>query len=316
MTGIFESLRDGLATLGDPARIYPLIQAVLLLLSGWFLARAARFAVLRAFRHLAPQQLVLASRAVYGLVFILFAVSAMRELGFDFAVLLGAAGIVTVAVGFASQTSASNVISGLFMVLERAVIVGDVIRVGTTTGEVLSIDLLSTKLRTFDNLLVRIPNETMVKAEITTLNRFPIRRVDLPIGVAYKEDLKKVRDVLMAVAARNPLCLEEPAPNLIAQGFGASSIDYQFSVWAKTEKWLELKNSMQAEVKAAFDREGVEIPFPHQSLYAGSATEPLPIRLIHGPAPAGSDLVSAGIAGTDEDAEPDPGEPDERSEKP
>ena len=281
MNAFLDTLRGWWVALGDPARFAPLLQALLLLVAGWVLARTARFTVQRTFKYLAPQQLVLLSRAVYGAVFLLFAISALRELGFEFGVLLGAAGIVTVAIGFASQTSASNVISGLFLVIERAVVVGDIVRVGQTTGEVLSIDLLSTKLRTFDNLQVRIPNETMVKAEIITLNRFPIRRADLMVGVAYKEDLKKVKDVLMEVATKNPTCLEEPAPLLIAKGFGASSVDFQFSVWAKTSNYLELKNGMQAEIKAAFDRAGIEIPFPHQSLYAGAATEPLPIRLIH-----------------------------------
>ena len=166
------------------------------------------------------------------------------------------------------------------MVLERSIEVGDVVRVGTTTGEVLTVDLLSTKLRTFDNLLVRIPNETMVKAEITTLTRFPIRRIDVRVGVAYKEDLKRVQKVLLEVADRNPLCLEEPKPILIAQGFGESSIDYMLGVWAKKENFLELRNGIQREIKEAFDREGIEIPFPHRSLYTGTVTDPLPVRMV------------------------------------
>ena len=84
-------------------------------------------------------------------------------------------------------------------------------------------NLLSVKLRTFDNLFVRIPNETMIKSEVTNLRRFPIRRIDLQIGVAYKEDLREVREVLLEVADRNPLCLEEPAPLIIFQGDGDSS---------------------------------------------------------------------------------------------
>ena len=134
-------------------------------------------------------------RGSYYLVLVLFLISALHELGFNLSVLLGAAGILSVAIGFASQTSASNLISGLFLVAERPFSVGDNIRIGTTTGEVLSIDLLSVKLRTFDNLFVRIPNETLIKSEVTTLTRFPIRRIDIMVGVAYKEDLKKVRSV-------------------------------------------------------------------------------------------------------------------------
>jgi hypothetical protein len=147
---------------------------------------------------------VLLARIASYTVLTLFVISAMRQFGFDFTVLLGAAGIVTVAVGFASQTSASNLISGLFLTLERAVQPGDVVTVGGRTGEVISVDLLSTKLRTFDNLLVRIPNETMVKSEIVSLNRFPIRRFDLTVGVAYDSDLGLVQKTLLDVAHAQP----------------------------------------------------------------------------------------------------------------
>jgi small-conductance mechanosensitive channel len=161
--------------------------------------------------------------------------------------------------------------------------VGDVIRVGSTTGEVLSIDLLSAKLRTFDNLYVRIPNETMLKSEVTTLTKFPIRRLDLQIGVAYKENIEHVREVLSSVADKNPLSLEDPKPVFIFQGFGDSALNVQFSVWVKREKFIELKNSIQYEIKLAFDQNNIEIPFPHMTLYAGSVTEPFPIRMVPSP---------------------------------
>lgn len=260
------------------------IRAILLALGGILLARAARFTVRRAFvRTLTVQQRVMLERSLGYTILTLFAVSALRQLGFDLGVLVGAAGIATVALGFASQTSASNLISGLFLTLENAIAVGDVIRVEGITGEVLSVDLLSTKVRTFDNLLVRIPNETMVKTQITNLNRFPIRRVDLQVGVAYRQDLEQVQRVLFEVADANPLALEEPAPLLIAQGFGESSVDYQFSVWAKRENYLELRNGLQREIKSAFDRNDIEIPFPHRTLFTGSASEPFPVRVVEEP---------------------------------
>jgi len=221
---------------------------------------------------------MLLKRGTYHLILILFLITALHQVGFNLSVLLGAAGIFSVAIGFASQTSASNLISGLFLVAERPFTVGDVIRVGTTTGEVLSIDTLSVKLRTFDNLFVRIPNESLIKSEVTTLTRFPIRRADLMVGVAYKEDLSKVRAILEEVADKNPLSLEEPKPRYIFQGFGESSLDIQFSVWAKRENFLDLKNSIYSEIKTAFDEQGIEIPFPHRTIYTGSVTEPFPIK--------------------------------------
>lgn len=280
----WESFVGWLQAVWTAQQTVSILQALVLLVAGIVLARLARLAVSRTLaRQLSRQQLMLARRLVFYTILLLFLASALRQLNFDLSVLLGAAGILTVAIGFASQTSASNLISGLFMVFEGAVEVGDVVKVGDITGEVLSVDLLSTKLRTFDNLLVRIPNETMVKTTITNLNRFPIRRVDLQIGVAYKEDLAKATELLKEVAAKNPLCLDEPAPLLIAQGFGGSSVDYQLSVWAKTENWLAVRNAMQLEIKAAFDQAGIEIPFPHLSLYTGSASEPFPLRLVEAP---------------------------------
>lgn len=242
-----------------------LLRAAALVIGGWIIARLVSASLVRALRRrTAAQSSMLLRRGSFWLIFGLALVMALRELGFDLGVLLGAAGILTVALGFASQTSASNLISGLFLIGERPFVVGDVIRVGTTTGEVLSIDLLSVKLRTFDNLFVRIPNETLIKSEITNLTRFPIRRVDLQIGVAYKEDIDRVREVLTAVAERNPLCLTEPKPLFIFLGFGESGINIQFSVWAERDNFLELKNRIQTEIKQAFERAGIEIPYPHR----------------------------------------------------
>lgn len=262
-----------------PEQVSTAIRAGVYVVLGIVLARLTAVTITRATRHMSAQERVLLRRLASYAVLLLFLASALREVGFRFDVLLGAAGILTVAVGFASQTSASNMISGLFLMLERSIAIGDVINVGGTVGEVLSIDLLSTRLRTFDNLMVRIPNQTMVTTQITNYNRLPIRRFDLQVGVAYKEDLARVEQALLDIADRNPLCLEDPAPLLIAQGFGASSIDYQLSVWAKRENWLELRNRITREVKAGFDELGIEIPFPHVSVYAGSVTDPLPLRL-------------------------------------
>ncbi len=259
-------------------KLWAVTRAIIVVIVGLVIAKLASSGLTTiASKKIDPHRTMVLKRGSYYLILILFLVTALHQLGFNLSVLLGAAGIFSVAIGFASQTSASNLISGLFLVAERPFTVGDVIRVGTTTGEVLSIDPLSVKLRTFDNLFVRIPNESLIKSEVTTLSRFPIRRADLLVGVAYKEDLKKVRAILEAVADKNPLCLEEPKPRYIFQGFGDSSLDIQFSVWAKRENFLDLKNTIYEEIKTAFDEQGIEIPFPHVSLYTGSVTEPFPI---------------------------------------
>ncbi|RMF77299.1 MAG: mechanosensitive ion channel family protein [Nitrospirae bacterium] len=271
----------------DLGRALELLRAGLLLVAGLAAAKLVAVAVARGLgRHLGVHHQALLRRVTYWGVLALFVVAALHQLGFDLGVLLGAAGILSVAVGFASQTSASNLISGLFLLAERPFSVGDIIKVGETTGEVISVDLLSVKIRTFDNLFVRVPNETVIKSEVTTLTKFPIRRIDLKIGVAYKSEMAQVRDLLHQVAERNPLCLEEPPPLFIFRGYGDSALELQFSVWGKRENFLELRNSILEEIKIAFDAAGIEIPFPHLSLYTGSVTDPFPVRIAGAPSAA------------------------------
>lgn len=247
-----------------------MLQAAILLASGFLLASLASRTVQKLVnRNFSQHHAVLFKRLVYWLILALFFASALRQLGFSLGVLLGAAGVLSVAIGFASQTSASNIISGLFLIGERPFQLGDVIKVGNTTGEVLSIDLLSVKLRTFDNLYVRIPNESLIKTEMINMTRFPIRRFDLMIGVAYKEDISQVRQILQQVADNNPLSLDEPVPLFIFNGFADSSLSIQFSVWTKRENFRDLRNSLQEEVKIAFDQAGIEIPFPQRTVVFG-----------------------------------------------
>lgn len=289
MTDFFDQLwiqlEDKFRTFIEQLPIAAGIRAAFILLFGALLARWISATAVRLLSRISDrQQRLLIRRLSYWGVFGLAFISALRELGFDLSVLLGAAGILTVALGFASQTSASNLISGLFLYGERPFVVGDLVRIGGTTGEVLTIDLLSTKLRTFDNLFVRIPNENLMKAEVVNLTRFPIRRVDLQVGVAYKEDLEKVRNVLFQVAEESPLCLQEPEPQLFFGAFADSAVNLQFSVWAERERYIELKNHIAFDVKRAFDQAGIEIPFPHRTLYTGSITNPMPVRMVGGEA--------------------------------
>jgi small-conductance mechanosensitive channel len=259
----------------------PFIRVGGLLLVGLPLAYAVSRWIRRYVTHLYNQQKgLIASKLVYYPLVTIILVTVLSELGFRLAPLLGAAGILGVALGFASQTSVSNIIGGFFLLAEEPFQVGDVITVGDVTGSVLTIDMLSVKIRTFDNKMVRIPNETLVKSQLTNVTRFPIRRVDVNVGVAYKEDIAHVRQVLLDVAEKNPSVLMEPEPAVMFQGYGDSSINFLFAVWAKRESWLAVKNAITGEIKVRFDEEDIEIPFPHLSIYAGSATDSIPVRLV------------------------------------
>lgn len=262
-------------------KISSLIRFAILVFGGipllYYISRLIRTYTTRKF---SAQQGMIFSKLFFYLGLFIIAFSVLNELGFKLHSLLGAAGIVGIAVGFASQTSVSNIISGLFLIAEQPFQVNDVITVQNITGVVMSIDTLSVKLRTFDNKFIRIPNETLIKSEVTNITYFPIRRVDMTVGVAYKEDIGRVREILLDIARKNPLCLNEPEPLVIFSGFGNSSIDLLFVAWAVKEDWLKVKNSLGEEVKRKFDEEKIEIPFPHISLYKGEATAPIPVAIV------------------------------------
>lgn len=265
-------------------RLLPLGGALLIVLLGLPLARllaslAGRLAAVRMSG--AAAGLVRKGCWYAGIVITLL--SAASQLGFDISVLLGAAGIMTVAVGFAAQTAASNIISGLFLVGERPFGLGDWVRAGGSTGEVISIDLLSVRLRTGDNVLVRIPNDQLLKSEITTLTHFPIRRIDLPVGVAYGTELGVAQRALVQVAELNPRILDEPASIALVTGFGDSSIDFQLYAWVSRDNYREVRSELHFEVASALAAAGVEIPFPQRTLHFGG---PLPVRVTEPPGDA------------------------------
>lgn len=237
-------------------------------------------------RTTAQTAMIFRKAVLYGGLLIIF-ISVVHQLGFKLTALLGAAGILGIAIGFASQTSVSNIISGLFLIGEKPFAVGDIVKIGNTTGVVLSIDLLSLKLRTFDNQFVRLPNELLMKQEVTNITRFPLRRVDFTISVAYKEDLDRVRDVLLDLARHHPKVLDEPEPMVLLTNYNSSGIDFLFAVWCVKEDFFEIRKTLIPSVKKRFDEEGIEIPFPHVSLYAGSRSDPLPIRLVDAALPSG-----------------------------
>ena len=234
-------------------------------------------------KKVTPQtQLVLYKTINYG-GFIIIVLAIMHEFNVSLTALFGAAGIVAIAISFAAQNSLANIISGLFLLWEKPFKIGDLIKTDGQLGIIYSMDLLSVNLRTFDNLLVRIPNEKIMKATFINITRFPIRRLDLKINIAYKDDVEHAFEVLLDIARRNPYCLDEPEPILIFQGFMDSSQEIMFGLWFDKSDYLVLRNSILKEVKKRFDEEGIEIPFPHRTVYAGTVSEPFPLKMVKNP---------------------------------
>ena len=252
VTSLVENVPSGIRENWLPALLFLVVGTAVSRVVSQVLGRVAG-------RWTSPHYASLMGRSTWYGLLALVVTGALRELGFDLSVVLGLAGVATVAVGFAAQTSMSNVISGLFLLVERPFELGDVVRVEQTTGVVTSIDLLSVKLRTFDNLFVRIPNETLVKAELTNLTRYPVRRLDLLVGVDVDADLERVRTVALAALAACQSVLAEPAPRVLFTGVVDQGVTMSVIAWGETASYLELRDEVIVRVMAALRAERVPV---------------------------------------------------------
>lgn len=252
----------------NTSRLSELAMAVALCFFGFVLARLISNTFIHTIgvRFNAHQQLVW-RRGIFYFIFLLFVAAGLKEAGFKLSVFLGAAGILTVALGFASQTSATNLISGLFLIGEGSFEIGDTIQITlirghTIEGEVISIDLLSVKLLTWDNVYVRLPNEQLIRAPVQNLSKFPIRRIPITIAINFHEDIIKVREVLLEVADHYPLVLADPKPLVSVTAFGESSIELLFALWCRQENFIQAKDEMHELIRNGFVKNQIEIPVP------------------------------------------------------
>ncbi len=248
-----------MADLLQHLKFFDAFSAIIILLTGIFAAKKIT-SILESqlTKKLNTHQAALIKRLVYYSVLVLFIIAALQQLGVDLGVLLGAAGVLTLALSFASQTSASNLVSGVFLLIEHPFRVGDTIKVKSFTGTVESLDLLSTKLRTSDNTLVRLPNETLIKTEIINLSHYKTRRADLLIDIVYESDIKKASELLLSLVEQNPLALKKPAVIEVVPNFKDSSVKLKLSVWAKTKELGKLKASLYTNINDAFKNSKIE----------------------------------------------------------
>ena len=253
-------------------RLSEIAVALILCLIGFVIARLVSNTFIRTIgsRFNAHQRL-LWRRGIFYFIFLLFIMTSLREAGFKLSVFLGAAGILTVALGFASQTSATNLISGLFLIGEGSFEVGDTIQITlirgqTIEGEVISIDLLSVKLLTLDNVYIRLPNEQLNRTPVMNLSKYPIRRIPITLAINFHEDIIKVRQVLLDVASKYPLVMDDPKPTVTVTAFRESSIELLFAVWCRQENALKVRDEMQERVRNGFLENEIEIPVPKMGL--------------------------------------------------
>jgi potassium-dependent mechanosensitive channel len=250
--------------------------ALLIVIAAFVIARTLQRLLLDRLSQrigLSPALAYAISRALHYLIMCLGVIIAVQSLGLNLGSLAVMVGFLGVGIGFGLQNVTSNFISGLILLFERPVGIGDLITVesgqGTLVGTVSQIGLRATHVKTLDNITIIVPNSQFIENHVINWSHGdPTIRIHVPVGVAYGSDVKKVTDVLLQVATDHPEVIAQPAPQVRFLEFGDSSLNFELLAWTnKPEKQFVIRSELNYAIDAGFRSASITIPFPQRDVH-------------------------------------------------
>lgn len=248
--------------------LYNILIFVFIILVAIFIAKIVRRNIRRALKEKVPRSTLnnMEKVAYYSIIIIGFIV-ALPQIGFSLSGLLVAGGILGIVIGFASQTVVSNLISGLFLMIEKPMKVGDGVNIGDVSGIIKDIKILSTTIRTYDGVYVRMPNDKVFSSNIKNYVVHGARRFAYTIGIRYRDDADKATEIIRNLLDEHPLVLKEPAPLVFVEELGDNSVNLAVKIWAPSTHWYSVYTEMLWKIKVALEEKGIQIPFPQRVLW-------------------------------------------------
>ena len=205
-----------------------------------------------------PHIRMLINKIIWYSGIILLGITILNELGFQLSALLGAAGVFGVAIAFASQTSMSNVISGIFLLSENFLAIGDSISCGSVQGVVASIDLFSIKVRTTDGKLVRVPNERLIKDTLVNETYYPLRRVEIALAVPGAESLDELLRTIDEAIEQNRYVVKDPKHMVILHSLSTDATHIILQVWTQHINLKAMKNTLIKALKKSCEANAIK----------------------------------------------------------
>ena len=208
------------------------------------------------------------------IIYVAVVILALDILGINIMPFIAGAGVAGIAIGFAAKDTLSNFIAGVLLIIDRPFEIGDRIEVweapvgSATWGDVIDIGLRATKIKTTDNIIIIIPNNEIMKRDIINYTIIDEKiRVRINIGISYDADIAKTKGVIIKIANSASWIAKDPPPEVVVQNFGESSVDLQLRVWIhNARKRMQTISYITDKAKEAFDKEGIEIPYPKRDI--------------------------------------------------
>ncbi len=265
---IFEAVKNKIAELIADTGIN-FVCAIVLLLVGWKVVNifSAKIKEGKILNKLEPTTRSFFRSFSTIFLKILLVITVLAIIGVPMTSMVTILSSCAIAIGLALQNSLSNIAGGFIITAFKPFVVGDYIKFGEYEGTVKSINIFYTKITTFDNKMVIIPNGNISSDSLTDYSTYSTRRVDINITAAYSEDSDKVKQALLDVAKMNENVLSAPEPVAVLTSFDNSAVAYQLRVWCKTELYSDVKFNLMEKVKKVFDERDIQIPFPQMDVH-------------------------------------------------
>lgn len=250
--------------------VLDIVVAFLFLIVGIIVAKAATITTRRYLKDkVRRNELEILNKVIFYGIIIIVVITILPHLGVDPSGFLVAGGIAGLVIGFASQKIVGNLISGVFLIVERPIKIGDAIGLGDTYGTVVDIHFISTIIKTFDGLYLRIPNEEVFTSRITNYYVNVATRFEYEVGIRYADDADKAIDIIKRVIQEHPYTLINPQPMIYVSELGDNAVVINVRVWAPSKDflWFSVKRELLWEIKTALEDEGIAIPFPQRELW-------------------------------------------------
>jgi small-conductance mechanosensitive channel len=253
---------------------YGILIAVLIIFAAFILSKIVTVNLRRILKaKLEKSQVELIVKIVGYLIIIFSIFIALPFTGVNISGILVVGGIAGIVIGFASQSIVGNLISGIFLMLERPIKVGDQLEVEGVRGFVEDINIISTIVRTYDGLYIRIPNEKVFTSSITNFVTNVVRRFEYVIGIRYEDDAEKAIEIIQKILEDHPFVLKNPEAQVFVNNLGESSVDIVVRIWAPIQVWYSVKMELLWKIKENLEKNGIEIPFPQRVIWFANKKE-------------------------------------------